>query len=71
MAKSFYIWKTISKRPNLDDLAFKKAKWQPCSSMALGEVFTTHQGWPKCNPKLVFAALKPVVHLKETLEKSN
>jgi len=31
IAKSFYFLQTISKRPNLDDLAFKKSKWQPCS----------------------------------------
>jgi len=30
MAKPFYFWKTVSKRPNWADLAFKKAKWQPC-----------------------------------------
>ncbi len=29
MAKPFYFWQTVSKRPNLEDLAFKKAKWQP------------------------------------------
>jgi len=33
MAKSFYFWQTVSKRPNLDDVAFKKAKWQPCLSL--------------------------------------
>jgi len=26
MAKPFYFWQTVSKRPNLVDLAFKKAK---------------------------------------------
>jgi len=30
MAKAFYFWQTISKRPNLDYLAFKRAKWHPC-----------------------------------------
>jgi len=30
MAKPFYFWQTVSKRPILADLAFKKAKWQPC-----------------------------------------
>jgi len=25
MAESFYFWQTISKRPNWDDLAFKKS----------------------------------------------
>jgi len=29
MAKPFYFWQTVSKRPNWADLAFKKAKWQP------------------------------------------
>jgi hypothetical protein len=28
-AQTFYFWQTVSKRPNLADLAFKKAKWQP------------------------------------------
>ncbi len=30
MAKPFYFWQTVSKRPNLADLTFKTAKWQPC-----------------------------------------
>jgi len=29
MAKPFYFWQTVSKRPNWADLAFKKAKLQP------------------------------------------
>ncbi len=29
MAKPFYFWQTVSKRPNLADLAFKKAIGNP------------------------------------------
>jgi len=32
MAKSFHFWQTFSERPNLNDLVFKKAKWQPWSA---------------------------------------
>jgi hypothetical protein len=30
MAKSFISGKQFQKRPNLEDLAFIKAEWQPC-----------------------------------------
>jgi len=33
-AKSFYFWQTVSKRPNLDDLVFQKANWQPCAKLS-------------------------------------
>jgi len=39
MAKPFYFWQTVSKRPNWADLAFKKAKWQPCHVLF---------EWPQC-----------------------
>jgi len=29
MTKPFCFWQKVSKRPNLDDLAFKNTKWQP------------------------------------------
>jgi len=29
MAKPFYFWQTVSKRPKFADLAIKKTKWQP------------------------------------------
>ena len=35
--KSFYFWQTISKRPHLIELAFKKATWQ-----SLGEIQITY-----------------------------
>ncbi len=39
MAKPFYFWQTVSKRQNLEDLAFKKAKWQPCVSLIYNSPF--------------------------------